>query len=59
MKAVTTSGESSAYGYNPETKPQSLQWKTVFSEAKKGRQVPNKETVMLTVFFNHKGNVYH
>ena len=59
MKAVTNSDESSVYGYNPETKPQPLQWKTVFSEDKKARQVQNKETVMLTVFFNHKGIVYH
>jgi hypothetical protein len=31
----------------------------VFSEAKKARQVRSKETVMLTVFFKHKGIVYH
>lgn len=31
----------------------------MFYEAKKARQVRSKETVMLTVFFNHKGIVYH
>lgn len=60
MKTATTTDESWVHGYNPENKnPVITMEGYVLSKAKKARQVWSKETVMLTVFFNHKGIVYH
>lgn len=60
MKTIITGDESWVYGYDPETKTQSSQWKTATSpRPKKARQVRSSVKVMLTVFFDHKGVVHH
>jgi len=60
MKTIITSDESWVYGYNPQTKAQSSQWKTSGSpRPKKGDQVWSKVKVMLTVFFYHEGVIPH
>ncbi|GFU57493.1 uncharacterized protein TNCV_3636581 [Trichonephila clavipes] len=51
MKLIITGDESCVYGYDPETKQQSSQWKTPVSpRPKKARQVRSKIKVMLIVF---------
>jgi hypothetical protein len=58
MKTITTGDES--WVYNPKTKVQSSQWKTSGSlRPKMAQQVQSKVTVMLTVFFDHKGIVHY
>ncbi|GFV57676.1 mariner Mos1 transposase [Trichonephila clavipes] len=53
MKLIITGDESWAYGYDPETKQQSSQWKTPGSpRPKKARQVRSKIKVILIVFFD-------
>ncbi|GFX19233.1 HTH_48 domain-containing protein [Trichonephila clavipes] len=48
------------YGYDPETKQQSSQWKTPGSpRPKKARQVRSKIKIMLIVFFDADGFVHH
>lgn len=60
LKTVITCDESWVYGYDPETKAQSSQWKHATSpRPKKARQVRSKIKVMLTVFFDCNGVVYH
>ena len=60
LKQVITGDETWVYGYDVETKVQSSQWKTKSSPTpKKARQVKSNVKVMLTVFFDWKGVVYH
>jgi [histone H3]-lysine36 N-dimethyltransferase SETMAR len=60
MNTVITGDESWVYGYDPETKVQSSQWKHSSSpRPKKARQVRSHVKVMLTVFFDHRGVVHH
>jgi len=48
------------YGYDPETKRQSTQWKSAdFPGPKKTRQVRSKVKVMLIVFFDMEGIVHY
>jgi len=55
-----TGDESWVYGYDPETKQQSSQWKGPTSpRPKKGRQVRSKTKVMLLAFFYSEGIVHH
>ena len=52
LKNIVTGDESWVYGYDPETKQQSSQWKGPSSpRPKKGRQVRSKTKVMLLAFF--------
>jgi len=60
LKNTVTCDESWVYGYDPETKQQSSQWKGPTSpRPKKGRQVRSKTKVMLLAFFDSEGNVHH
>ena len=60
LKKVITGDESWVYGYDPETKAQSSQWKSPESaRPKKARQSRSNIEVMLTVFFDHEGFVNH
>jgi len=60
LKQVITGDESWVYGYDPETKAQSSQWKTPLSpRPKKAWQIRSNIKVMLTVFFDHEGVVHH
>jgi hypothetical protein len=55
---LITGDESWMYGYNPETKVQSSQWKTLNSpRPKKARQSKASAKVMLIVFFDLEGIV--
>jgi len=59
-KNFVTGDESWVYGYDPETKHQSSQWKGPTSpQLKKGRQVQSKTKVMLLAFFDSEGIVHH
>ena len=58
LKRVITGDESWIYGYDPETKQQSSQWKSPSSpRPKKVRQVRSKVKSMLIVFVDHEGIV--
>ena len=60
LKNIVTGDESWVYGYDPETKQQSSQWKGPSSpRPKKGRQVRSKTKVMLLAFFDSEGIVHH
>jgi len=60
MSRVITGDESWVYGYDPETKQQSSQWKSPGSpRPKKVRQSRSATKNMLIVFFNIRGNVHH
>jgi hypothetical protein len=62
MNTMITSDKSWVYGYNQKYRNKSpgiLMEVSRVSMAKKERPVQSKATVMLTVFFNHKGNVHH
>lgn len=60
LKSIITGDETWVYGYDPETKAQSSQWKTPDSpRPKKARQVRSQVKVMLTVFFDYQGVVHH
>ncbi|VVC38893.1 Transposase, type 1 [Cinara cedri] len=55
LKSIITGDETWVYGYDPETKVQSSQWKTPDSpRPKKARQVQSQVKVMLTVFSTTK-----
>jgi len=57
---VITGDESWVYGYNPETKQQSSQWKSPGSRRqKKARQSRSTTKSMLIVFFDIRGIVHH
>jgi len=56
---IITGDESWCYGYNPETKQQSSQWKSASSlRPKKVRQVQSNVKNMLICFFNIKGLIH-
>jgi len=60
LKKVITGDESWVYGYDPETKQQSSQWKHASSpRPKKARQSRSKIKSMLIVFFDYEGVVHH
>jgi len=60
LKNIVTGDESWVYGYDPETKQQSSQWKGRTSpRPKKGRKVRSKTEVMLLAFFDSEGIVHH
>ena len=55
---VITGDESWVYGYDPETKQQSSQWKIPTSpRPKKARQVKSNLKSMIITFFDIKGIV--
>jgi len=59
-KNIVTGDGSWVYGYDPETKQQSSQWKGPSSpRPKKGRQVRSKTKVMLLAFCGSDGIVHH
>lgn len=56
---IITGDESWCYGYDPETKQQSSQWKTSLSpRPKKARQVKSNVKTMVICFFDVKGIVH-
>jgi hypothetical protein len=60
MSRVITGDESWVYGYDPETKQQSSQWKSPGSaRPKKVRQSRSTTKSMLIVFFDLRGIVYN
>ena len=60
MSSVITGDESWVYGYDPETKQMSSQWKTASSpRPKKARQVKSNVKTMLIAFFHIDGLVHH
>jgi len=60
MSRVITGYESWVYGYDPETKQQSSQWKSPGSpRPKKARQSRSTTKSMLIVFFDIRGIVHH
>jgi len=60
LNTVITGDESWVYGYDPETRAQSSQWKHPSSpRPKKARQVRSNVKVLLTVFFDSRGEVHH
>ena len=59
LSKVITGDESWCYGYDPETKQTSNQWKTPTSpRPKKARQVRSNVKTMLIVFFDVRGIVH-
>ena len=59
-KKVITGDESWVYGYDPETKAQSSQWKSPESpRPKKARQSRSNVKVILTLLSEHEGVVHH
>jgi len=59
LSKIITGDESWCYGYNPETKQQSSQWKSASSpRPKKARQVKSNVKTMLICFFDIKGLVH-
>ena len=60
LENVITGDESWVFQYDPETKRQSRQWKSVSSpRPKKARMQHSQVKVMLITFFNHHGIVHH
>jgi len=60
LKNNVTGDESWVYGYDPETKQQSSQWKGPMSpRLKKGHQVRSKTKVMLLAFYDSEGIVHY
>jgi len=60
MVQIIAGDETWVYGYDPEMKCQSSQWKSADSpRPKKARQVRSKVKVMLTVFFDMEGIVHY
>jgi histone-lysine N-methyltransferase SETMAR len=58
LKSVITCDETWIFTYDPETKRQSMQWKTPSSpRPKKARMSPSKFKAMLIVFFDIQGIV--
>jgi hypothetical protein len=60
LSRVITGDQSWIYGYGPETKQQSSQWKSPNSlrPKRKARQVKSKVKSMLIIFFDIKGIVH-
>ena len=60
IKTIITGDETWVYGYNPQTKFQSSQWKHPESpRPKKAWQVCSNVKVMLSCFFDSQGIVHH
>ena len=60
LKKVITRDEWWVYGYDPERKAQSSQWKSPgYPGLKKAWQSHSKIKTMLTVFFDWEGVVHH
>jgi histone-lysine N-methyltransferase SETMAR len=60
LSSIITGDETWVYGYDPETKQMSSQWKTPSSPwPKKVRQVLSNVKTMLIVFFDAVGLVHH
>jgi len=60
LNKIVTGDGSWVYGYDPETKQQSSQWKGPSSpRPKKGRQMRSKTKFMLLGFFDSEGIVHH
>ena len=60
LSKIITGDETWVYGYDPETKFQSSQWKSPGSpRPKKARQSRSQVKVMLIVFFDISGVVHH
>ena len=59
MSSVITGDDCWVYGFEPETKQMSSQWKTVSSRPKKARQVKSNVKNMLIAFFDTDGLVHH
>jgi len=60
MSSVITGDENWVYGYDPETKQMSSQWKTASSpRPKKARQMKSNVKTMLIAFFDIDGLVHH
>jgi AraC-like DNA-binding protein len=60
MSKIITGDESWVYGYDPETRAQSSQWKSPSSpRPKKARMSKSNIKVMLITFFDVQGIVYH
>ena len=58
LGSVITGDETWVYGYDPETRVQSSQWKSPsYPRAKKARQSRSNIKVMMTVFFYLDGIV--
>ena len=59
LENVVTGDELWVFQYDPETKRQSRQWKSVFSpRPKKARMQCSQVKVMLITFFDHQGMVH-
>jgi histone-lysine N-methyltransferase SETMAR len=59
LSRIITADESWVYGYDPETKRQSSQWKSPTSpRPKKARQVKSNLKKMIITFFDIKGIVH-
>ena len=60
MVQIIAGDETWVYGYDPEMKCQSSQWKSADSpRPKKVRQVRSKMKVMLIVFFDMEGIIHY
>ena len=60
LENVITGNKSWVFQYDPETKRQSRQWKSVFlSRPKKACMQHSQVKVMLITFFDHQGMVHH
>ena len=60
LKKVITGDESQVYGYDPDRKSQLFPWKLLDSPClEKVQQHYSKIEIMLTVFFDWEGVVYH
>ena len=60
LRQIITGGETWVFQYDPETKRQSIQWKTAESpRPKKVCMSKSKNKVMLIAFFNQKSMVHH
>ena len=60
ISSVITGDESWIYGYDPETKQMSSQWKTASSPwLKKAQQVKSNVKTMLIAFFDIDGLIHH
>jgi hypothetical protein len=59
MSRVITGDESWVYGYDPETKQQSSQWKSPGSPRPKKARQSRSATKSMLVFFDIQGIVHH
>jgi len=58
ISTIITGDECWVFGYDPETKQLSSQWKTPISLLKKARQVRSNVKSMLVCFFDTEGIVH-